>query len=333
MRPFINWAGSREKDLGVLVPLVPEGIKTFVDPFVGDGALFLAVKAKSYVLAANNEALIGAWRAVQEGGPRLRGLLPELADVWERADGQFEAISKALLELKGRVDMGLYADYPARAKAVVRIADLVPFGELFPTRPTEALEFCTELRYRLVQALDRMDAGTDEKTAETVFYTAFKEAVFHYLVELYNKPASKFVLRSALLIFLMEFAKGDRYMEVGGEFRPEYGGRKVNRRDIRDRIGTVLDPALARKMEVTKLYRQDLFRTLGYEATRERDSFLFLDLPEGCPRAFLKRTAAFLKGRTEARWMVICRPEDGLAESPGGMRCVPLGDELVVMNY
>lgn len=78
MTPFINWAGSRVKDLRVIHPLIPKDIETFIDPFVGDGACFLEVEAKNYVLADKNQDLMDCWRTVQTSGPRFRALLAEL---------------------------------------------------------------------------------------------------------------------------------------------------------------------------------------------------------------------------------------------------------------
>ncbi len=337
MRPFINWAGSREEDLDVLLPLVPKGIKTFVDPFVGDGALALAVDAPVYLLADTNEALVNAWKVVLEGGPRLRSILPGLARVWQNADSCFGEIRESLLELWCSVEEGLYPDYLKMMSAIVRIADRVQYDTLFPVRMSEPMEFKIELRRQIAQTLEEMPEGEDDESVATAFLTAFKEAVFNYLVEVYNKPESKYVLRAALLIFLMEYARGNRYVEDDGEFRPSYAGRKVNHRPMRERMDILMNPELLQRMRETKVYRQDLFRTLGYGVTRERGSFLFLDTLRASARSreatSQKRLAGFLRDGTKAHWMAVCRPGDVLDKAFPELRSVPLGDDIVLMNY
>lgn len=337
MRPFINWAGSREEDLDVLLPLVPKGIKAFVDPFVGDGALALAVDAPAYLLADTNDALVNAWKVVLESGPRLRSILPGLAGVWQKADSCFAEIRESLLKLWCSVEEGMYPDYLKLMGAAVRIADRVQYDALFPARMTDPVEFKVELRRQIARTLEEMPEGEDDESVATAFLTAFKEAVFNYLVEVYNKPESKYVVRAALLIILMEFARGNRYVEDDGEFRPTYGGRKVNRRQLRERVDTVLNPDLLKRMWEVKVYRQELFRTLGYGVTRERGSFLFLDMARVSAKSRTtdsqKRLSVFLRDVSEASWMAICRPGDVLHKAFPELRSVPLGDEIVLMNY
>ena len=314
MRPFINWANSREKDLGAILPLIPKDIDTFVDPFVGDGACYLAVEARNYALADRNQELINAYRAVQTGGPRLRSLLPELARIWNGCDTTFEGIRSGLLELKHSVDSGLFSDYLSLTKAVGRITDKVSFEELFPTPFTEPFEFQTELRHQMILALESMGEETEDESAALSFYTAFKAAVFQYFAEVFNKPESKNTLRAALLVFLMEYARADKYVEDAGQFRPEYAGRKANQRSISDRIDTILSPTLGQKMEVTRTYCQDIFRTLGFPFSKEAGNFMFLDIPSVSPKtlskAGRKRLAEYLQSGTKVRWMLICPMED-----------------------
>lgn len=341
MRPFINWACSREKDMGVILPLIPKDIETFVDPFVGDGACFLAVKAKNYALADKNQELINAYRAIQTGGPRLKTLLPNLVKIWKNCDESFELIKNKLLELKHSVDLGLFAEYPEKIQAINRITFWVNYSQLFPMPLTEPIEFEVELRHQLVEALDKMDEQDEDEDATALFYTAFKAAVFYYLVEVFNKPESKNTLRAALLVFLMEYALADKYVEDMEQFRPDYAGSKVNQRGINDRIDTIVSPALAKKLEATRTYCQDIFRSLGYSFAKEAGSFLFLDVPKTGPQnltaAGHTRLADFLVSGTKARWMVICQKDDPMVEvltrADQNQTIVPLGKELIITNY
>lgn len=343
MRPFINWAGSRERDLGVILPLIPKDIETFVDPFVGDGACFLAAEARSYAVADKNQDLVDAWRCIQTNGPRLRALIPELVKVWQNCDPLFEEIRGGLLEVKHSVDSGLFAEYPAKVNAIIRIVDKVPYDELFPTPLPDPFDFTIELRHQAVVALEQMNEDTDDNAASAAFYTAFKASVFQYLVEVYNKPDSKNTLRTALLVFLMEYVWHDKFIVDAGQFRPEYGGQRVNRRSIEDRIDTILSPILARKMAATNIYCQDVFRSFGFPFAKEEGNFLFLDVPKVGPKTLSqaghKRLATFLRNGTKARWMAICDPNDIIVdlllyEEPRQIcHVIPLGKEIIIMNY
>ena len=337
MTTFINWAGSRKNDLSVIGPLIPKDIETFVDPFVGDGACYLAAQAHNYAVADRNQDLIDCWRTVQISGPRFRTLLKSLRETWNSCDSAFESIKSGFLELRHSVDGGLFADYPSKVNAIKRIVDKVSYEDLFDTAFTEPLEFHMELRHQTLIALEQMNADTDEELAEVLFFTAFKAAVFQYLVEVYNKPESKNTLRSALLIFLMEYARADKFVQDAGQFRLEYSGRRANNHSIIERMMTAEAESLADKMAVTRTYCQDIFRSLGFPFAKAADSFLFLDVPKELKEASRKRLAEFLKRGTESRWMVICPAEDILTvilDLDGTVKnSVPLGKEVVLMNY
>ena len=341
MTPFINWAGSREKDLRVICPLIPKDIETFVDPFIGNGAVFHETYAKNYVLADKNQDLMDCWRTVQNSGPRFRGLLSDLRSVWSNANDAFGKIRDGLIELKNSVDSGLFADYQAKVNAIIRVADKVSYSDLFDVAFTEPLEFQIELRHQMVTALERMEPFTDEDEAEVAFFTAFKAAVFKYLVEVYNKPESKTALRAALLIFLMEFAWNGRFVADGNEFRPEYGGRSVNNRSIIEREVTATSDELIGKLEQTRFFCQDIFRSFGFAFSKEAGSFLFLDIPSKSAKDFSqasrKRFGEFLRSGTDARWMVICPADDSLVglldQNDTVKNSVPMGKELILMNY
>ena len=341
MTPFINWAGSRVKDMRVICPLIPKDIETFIDPFVGDGACFLEVEAKNYVLADKNQDLMDCWRTVQTSGPRFRALLSELSHIWHNSNDAFERIRDGLIETKNSVDSGLFADYHAKVNAVIRVVDKVGYDDLFGMSFSDPLEFQIELRHQMVCALERMEPFTDEDVAEAAFNTAFKAAVFKYLVEVYNKPESKNALRSALLIFLMEYAWNGRFMAEGNEFRPEYGGRHVNTRTIDLREKQATSEELVAKLEKTRFFCQDIFRSLGFPFAKDSGSFLFLDIPSKSSKdispAGRKRLTEFLKNGTDARWMVICPAVDdmvGLLDQNGTVKgSAELGKELILMNY
>jgi DNA adenine methylase len=68
-RPFLRWAGGKTRLLRHLLPHVPEQFESFYEPFLGGGAVFLAVgrrAAKRHTLADLNEELINTWLLVRD---------------------------------------------------------------------------------------------------------------------------------------------------------------------------------------------------------------------------------------------------------------------------
>lgn len=77
-KPFIRWAGGKSKLLPRILPHVPERIASYHEPFLGGGAVFLAVEPRvegRSNLADLNRHLVNAWIAMRDKQDALRSLL------------------------------------------------------------------------------------------------------------------------------------------------------------------------------------------------------------------------------------------------------------------
>lgn len=73
--PFVKWAGGKGQLLPELRKHVPERFGTYLEPFVGGGALFFALQPAKAVLNDTNEDLMNAYRVVQQAVEPLIALL------------------------------------------------------------------------------------------------------------------------------------------------------------------------------------------------------------------------------------------------------------------
>jgi DNA adenine methylase len=63
-RPFLRWAGSKQRLLRLLVPLLPSSFGRYYEPFLGAGSLFFLLQPKSAVLSDTCTELIATYKAV-----------------------------------------------------------------------------------------------------------------------------------------------------------------------------------------------------------------------------------------------------------------------------
>ncbi|HVY36925.1 MAG TPA: DNA adenine methylase [Polyangia bacterium] len=79
-RPFLKWAGGKRQLLPRILALVPPRIGTYVEPFLGGGALFFALAAerrfRRAVLGDVNAELINCYSAVRDD---VAGVIAKLA--------------------------------------------------------------------------------------------------------------------------------------------------------------------------------------------------------------------------------------------------------------
>jgi len=63
--PFLKWAGGKRQLLKQIAPFIPDSINTYIEPFVGGGALFFYLTPKQAILIDNNPVLINAYKVIQ----------------------------------------------------------------------------------------------------------------------------------------------------------------------------------------------------------------------------------------------------------------------------
>ena len=73
-RPFLRWAGSKQRLLRQLVPLLPPSYNTYFEPFVGAGSLFFLLQPTRAVLGDTCSELIETYRAVASDSDGVKHL-------------------------------------------------------------------------------------------------------------------------------------------------------------------------------------------------------------------------------------------------------------------
>src|SRR5688572_20809299 len=66
LRPFIRWAGSKQKLLKHILPLVPKQFGTYYEPFLGSGAMFLSIRPYRAVLSDRSKELIELYGSLRD---------------------------------------------------------------------------------------------------------------------------------------------------------------------------------------------------------------------------------------------------------------------------
>jgi DNA adenine methylase len=64
--PFLKWAGGKRGMLPTLRQYVPKNIRTYVEPFIGGGALFFKMAPASAILSDLNSELVTTYRVVRD---------------------------------------------------------------------------------------------------------------------------------------------------------------------------------------------------------------------------------------------------------------------------
>lgn len=90
MKPLLKWVGGKTQIIRDVLATFPREIGTYHEPFVGGGAVLLAVLAsddievKRVCASDNNPHLIAFYKHIQEDPERLHGLVDELFRAYDR---------------------------------------------------------------------------------------------------------------------------------------------------------------------------------------------------------------------------------------------------------
>ncbi len=65
-KPFVKWAGGKRQLLDVLLKNIPKKFNTYIEPFVGGGALLFELQPSRAIISDINEELINAYKVIKE---------------------------------------------------------------------------------------------------------------------------------------------------------------------------------------------------------------------------------------------------------------------------
>jgi len=66
MKTFIRRPGNKSKHIKYILPLIPDFEGTYIEPFVGTGAVFLNLQPKKWIINDINKELIDIWKLVRD---------------------------------------------------------------------------------------------------------------------------------------------------------------------------------------------------------------------------------------------------------------------------
>ncbi len=65
MRTFINWSGNKSKHINKFIKYIPKEYNTYIEPFVGSGAVLLKLEPEKWIINDYNKDLISIWNTVK----------------------------------------------------------------------------------------------------------------------------------------------------------------------------------------------------------------------------------------------------------------------------
>lgn len=71
MKPMLKYVGGKQKEITCFLEHIPEKFDTYIEPFLGGGAVFFHLEPERAILNDKNQKLIQFYRDVRDNFPVL----------------------------------------------------------------------------------------------------------------------------------------------------------------------------------------------------------------------------------------------------------------------
>lgn len=334
-KPFVKWAGGKEKELNIILENLPNQINNFYEPFVGGGAVFFAIKdlnitGKRHINDKSVE-LITLYNNIANNNQIFFNYLNQLNYNWE-------LLSK-LVKNNGDELLKFYYNYKSGINNLVQLRDSINNfifnhhndfnGMLNDDFNIQIDDFYLEIVNALIRKIKRtchLEGKADfgrNNVLENI-ETGFKSAFYTHFRRLYNERSRNHELAevinneraSAIFYFLREFCYASMFRyNKRGDFNVPYGGMAYNKKLFINKINQIQNNEYQQYILNSVIGNQDFEDFVNNNVPQEGD-FIFLDPPydtefsEYAKNSFEKndqvRLAEFLYN-TSARFMLIIK--------------------------
>lgn len=297
-KPFVKWAGGKEKELFIITPNLPIEIKNYYEPFIGGGAVFfsmdeLDITGKRYI-NDKSEELIALYNYISNNDKDFFSYLEQLEYNW--------ILLSTIVENNKQKLLSFYDSWKNKSVNKIELKDQITEfimskkadfnGMLCSKFNVQIDEFYSEIVKALMRKIERTaklegegDFGKDN-ILENI-ETAFKSAFYTHFRRLYNQRARCVELKeiitapraSAIFYFIREFCYASMFRyNKNGEFNVPYGGMAYNNKDFSAKIEQIKNEKYQEYIKNTSIYNDD-FETFVKMVKPGEGDFIFLDPP------------------------------------------------------
>ncbi len=327
IKPFIKWAGGKEKELPIILENLPTSFNRYIEPFVGGGAVYLNINCPNSIINDKSDELMLLYKMIKRGDKDFVKSLNDINKNWIALENIVIKSSDELLSL-----------YNSYKKDTTKIEVLVDKYITNHNKELNALlredvdinlyNFMSEIKKNMISKITRMykleQKSGDLSKDDTIdnLECSFKSAYYMYFRYLYNNK-SKLKLSNSFYCAVFYFVRDYCYASMfrynaNGEFNVPYGGISYNRKDFSKKIEYVTSEELKKYLSNTELYNLD-FEDFCNKIELNENDFMFLDPPYDtefstyAKNDFNKndqvRLANYLKN-TKAKFMLVIKNTD-----------------------
>ncbi|MCQ2343865.1 MAG: DNA adenine methylase [Paludibacteraceae bacterium] len=327
LQPIIKWPGGKEKELKYILPNVPR-FKRFFEPFVGGGAVFMAIDSEQYYINDLSEELISLYDNIAKANDEFYRLCESIDESWKNTIAFFDSnkilVNKYLSYRNGEINEIELKSFVQQFCQERKDEIIAIIGTEFASYSCILLkELETNLHRKMVRMHElelQKHLLPDEDLLDNI-ETAIKSAVYMNYRNLYNhKENLSKELQCALFFFMRNYAYSGMFRYSSkGEFNVPYGGIAYNSKLMARKLDYYRSQEVKKHFQNANLFNKD-FEVFLRETNPTEEDFVFLDPPydsdfstyaqNAFTREDQKRLANYMINECRAKWMMVIKNTD-----------------------
>lgn len=290
LKPLLKYPGGKSSELPIIQDFLPSDIQKYIEPFLGGGAVYFAIKASKYYVNDKSEDLMCLYKFIKEGNDEFFSELDTINSNWELLSNisisGFGCFCEILANYKiGSVDND---ELLVLVKKMVEEFENID-GPLFQLENIQQPIFKKQLKKNIVSIIKRIcrnekikNKALSRDEIKDNFECAIKSAYYMYFRELYNYP-EKYTLSKprtvAIFLFIREYCYSSMFrFNRDGKFNVPYGGISYNSKCLSSKLEYYKSNALVTYLSKTSFYTED-FLSFVKKIQLTKNDFMFLDPP------------------------------------------------------
>jgi len=328
-KPILKWPGGKERELNSILISLPKKIENYYEPFVGGGAVFVNVCAKSYFINDITSELTSLYKILKNNNSRniFNNHLSIIDTNWNKIN-QFVK-SKKMEIIDQYKEFKTFSDKSLLQKNVSKFISCnknffisnfhLPFDN-------QKENYLLELNKNIVRKIERMSKIEEKKgelseddilkNIESAIKSGFYMHMRYYLNSI-NEHDFNDVEKAIVFYFIRTYTYSGMFRYNNkGEFNVPYGGIAYNNNSFAKKIETFNSENLINRLQSTEIGNLDFYDFLTSNKPSIND-FLFLDPPYDTDfstynkNEFNKddqiRLSNYLINECEANWMLVIK--------------------------
>lgn len=267
LKPLFKYPGGKSGEYKYLKKLFPQ-FSTYVEPFLGGGAVYWNVEAKDWIINDYSKELMNIYIYTRNQDKIFLDYLEEIGLIWKEKNNFSYVIEEKIQHLtnldKAEIDQITFGIFGKMKKIPVQ-------NKIFNRYLFESVE---RKNKSLLKVMQRSRISNWNINSLGILGSA----VYTYFRYLYNHTAlsEEPQLKTALYLFLREYAYAGMFRyNAMGYFNVPFGGNTYAKKDFCQRIDQIKDSTVINKLKSTALYTGDFSHVL----VDKPGTFIFLDPP------------------------------------------------------